>query len=62
MATRRSLTGDANVTPAVVHKQLESSRLLIAGGEAVAPDAPGLGIDWRFDEIERRTIDRRSLA
>jgi len=29
--TRRSLTGDANLTPAVVHKQLESSRLLIAG-------------------------------
>jgi L-alanine-DL-glutamate epimerase-like enolase superfamily enzyme len=33
------------------------SRLLIAGGEAVAPDAPGLGIDWRFDEIERRATD-----
>jgi L-alanine-DL-glutamate epimerase-like enolase superfamily enzyme len=30
------------------------SRLLIAAGEAVAPDTPGLGIDWRFDEIERR--------
>ena len=29
--TRRALTGDSNITPAVVHKQLESSRLLIAG-------------------------------
>lgn len=31
MVTRRALTGDASITPAVVHKQLESSRLLIAG-------------------------------
>jgi L-alanine-DL-glutamate epimerase-like enolase superfamily enzyme len=29
------------------------SRLLVAGGEAVAPDAPGLGIDWRWDEIQQ---------
>jgi L-alanine-DL-glutamate epimerase-like enolase superfamily enzyme len=34
------------------------SRLHIAAGEAVAPDVPGLGIDWRFDEIERRATDR----
>lgn len=31
MATRRALTGDTNVTPAVIHKQLEASRLLVAG-------------------------------
>ena len=31
MVTRRALAGDANITPAVVHRQLESSRLLIAG-------------------------------
>jgi L-alanine-DL-glutamate epimerase-like enolase superfamily enzyme len=36
------------------------SRLRIEAGEAIAPDTPGLGIDWRFDEIERRAIDRRS--
>jgi L-alanine-DL-glutamate epimerase-like enolase superfamily enzyme len=34
------------------------SRVLIAAGEAVAPDAPGLGIDWRWPEIEARAIDR----
>ena len=37
------------------------SRVLIAAGEAVAPDAPGLGIDWRWDEIERRTTGRHHL-
>jgi hypothetical protein len=31
MVTRRALGGDAAITPAVVHKQLEASRLLIAG-------------------------------
>ena len=30
------------------------SRLAIADGLAQAPDAPGLGIDWRWDEIRRR--------
>lgn len=29
--TRRALTGDANITPAVVHRQIEATRLLIAG-------------------------------
>jgi L-alanine-DL-glutamate epimerase-like enolase superfamily enzyme len=38
------------------------SRVLIAAGEAVAPDAPGLGIDWRWDEIERRTTGRHHLS
>ena len=38
------------------------SRVLIAAGEAVAPDTPGLGIDWRWDEIERRVIDRRTVS
>ncbi len=37
------------------------SRVLIAAGEAVAPDDPGLGIDWRWGEIERRTIDLRRI-
>jgi L-alanine-DL-glutamate epimerase-like enolase superfamily enzyme len=39
-----------------------SSRLAIVDGHAVAPDVPGLGIDWRWDEIERRTIDLRRIA
>jgi L-alanine-DL-glutamate epimerase-like enolase superfamily enzyme len=34
------------------------SRVLIAAGEAVAPDAPGLGIDWRWDEIDHRATDQ----
>jgi L-alanine-DL-glutamate epimerase-like enolase superfamily enzyme len=38
------------------------SRVLIAAGEAVAPDAPGLGIDWRWDEIERRVIERHRCS
>ena len=38
-----------------------SSRLAIEEGHALAPDAPGLGIEWRWDDIERRTIDRRRL-
>lgn len=37
------------------------SRLAIEDGHAVAPDAPGLGIAWRWDEIERRMIDRRRI-
>jgi L-alanine-DL-glutamate epimerase-like enolase superfamily enzyme len=32
------------------------SRVKIEGGFAVAPDAPGLGVDWRWDEIERRRM------
>jgi hypothetical protein len=31
MVTRKALTGDAAITPAAVHKQLEASRLLVAG-------------------------------
>jgi L-alanine-DL-glutamate epimerase-like enolase superfamily enzyme len=31
-----------------------SSRMLVADGHAVAPDAPGLGIEWRWDQIRRR--------
>jgi L-alanine-DL-glutamate epimerase-like enolase superfamily enzyme len=29
------------------------SRLVIDDGHALAPDSPGLGIDWRWNEIER---------
>ncbi len=32
-----------------------SSRLAIVDGQALAPDAVGLGIDWRWDEIARRS-------
>jgi L-alanine-DL-glutamate epimerase-like enolase superfamily enzyme len=38
-----------------------TSRLAIEDGHAVAPDVPGLGIEWRWDEIERRTIDLRRI-
>ncbi|MFM2066790.1 MAG: hypothetical protein RLZZ584_1699 [Pseudomonadota bacterium] len=33
---------------------IASSRLAIEHGQAVAPDTPGLGIAWRWDEITRR--------
>ncbi len=33
---------------------IADSRMLVAEGHAVAPDTPGLGIAWRWDEIERR--------
>jgi L-alanine-DL-glutamate epimerase-like enolase superfamily enzyme len=33
-----------------------SSRLAIESGCAVAPDAPGLGIDWRWNEIRQRAV------
>jgi L-alanine-DL-glutamate epimerase-like enolase superfamily enzyme len=31
-----------------------ASRLAIEAGHAVAPDTPGLGIAWRWDELVRR--------
>ncbi len=34
---------------------IADSRMLVADGHAVAPDTPGLGIAWRWDEIERRS-------
>jgi L-alanine-DL-glutamate epimerase-like enolase superfamily enzyme len=38
-----------------------SSRLVIEGGCAVAPDTAGLGIDWRFDELRSRTREQREV-
>jgi len=35
-----------------------TSRLVIDDGNAVAPDAPGLGIDWDFDAIAARAVAR----
>jgi L-alanine-DL-glutamate epimerase-like enolase superfamily enzyme len=37
---------------------ITTSRLAIADGCAVAPDAPGLGIDWDFDAIAARAVAR----
>jgi L-alanine-DL-glutamate epimerase-like enolase superfamily enzyme len=37
---------------------ITNSRLSIAEGFAVAPSAPGLGIDWDFAAIERRAVAR----
>ena len=31
-----------------------TSRMKIEDGHAIAPDAPGLGIAWRWDELQRR--------
>jgi L-alanine-DL-glutamate epimerase-like enolase superfamily enzyme len=33
---------------------IATSRLSIEAGHAVAPDTPGLGITWRWDELVRR--------
>jgi L-alanine-DL-glutamate epimerase-like enolase superfamily enzyme len=41
---------------------IASSRLQIEGGEAVAPDTPGLGIAWRWDEIESRAVARFDIS
>ncbi len=38
------------------------SRLAIVDGHAVAPDTPGLGIAWRWDEIERRARRAHTLS
>jgi L-alanine-DL-glutamate epimerase-like enolase superfamily enzyme len=38
-----------------------TSRLAVADGHAVAPDAPGLGIDWDFDAIAARAVARRRV-
>jgi L-alanine-DL-glutamate epimerase-like enolase superfamily enzyme len=36
-------------------------RMAIDGGMAVAPDVPGLGIAWRYDELERRASARHRI-
>lgn len=41
---------------------IADSRLAIEGGCAVAPDSPGLGITWRWDEIERRASAHHVLT
>lgn len=38
-----------------------SSRLRIEDGHACVPTSPGLGIDWLWDEIERRAVARHTL-
>jgi L-alanine-DL-glutamate epimerase-like enolase superfamily enzyme len=39
-----------------------TSRLAIENGCAVAPDAPGLGIDWDRGAIDRLAVSRRSVG
>ncbi len=41
---------------------IADSRLVIEDGHATAPDAPGLGIAWRWDEIEARSRATRRVA
>ena len=40
---------------------IASSRLPIENGHALVPHTPGLGIAWRWDEIERRAVARHIL-
>jgi L-alanine-DL-glutamate epimerase-like enolase superfamily enzyme len=37
---------------------ITTSQMVIEDGFAVAPDAPGLGIDWDFDAIDARAVAR----
>jgi L-alanine-DL-glutamate epimerase-like enolase superfamily enzyme len=37
------------------------SRVAIAEGQAVASEAVGLGIDWHWEEIDRRAVERHVL-
>jgi L-alanine-DL-glutamate epimerase-like enolase superfamily enzyme len=39
-----------------------TSRLGIEDGHALVPQAPGLGIDWIWNDIERRAVARARLA
>ncbi len=39
-----------------------SSRMLVADGHAVAPDTPGLGIEWRWEQISERAKARHRLT
>lgn len=39
-----------------------SSRLVIEDGMAVAPERPGLGIEWQHDELDRRARTRHRIA
>lgn len=41
---------------------IASSRLRIEGGRARPPEAPGLGIAWSWEEIERRAVARHRLS
>jgi L-alanine-DL-glutamate epimerase-like enolase superfamily enzyme len=65
MELHASLTAAASAARWVEYiPQLDAvatSRLAIEDGHAIAPDAPGLGIAWRWDEIERRAIDLRRI-
>ena len=41
---------------------IASSRLVIDDGHAVAPETPGLGIEWRWDEIQSRARMTNTLT
>ena len=39
-----------------------TSRMAMADGYAIAPEAPGLGIDWNFAAIERLAVARATIG
>jgi len=41
---------------------ITTSRLAMADGFAIAPDAPGLGIDWDFAAIDRLAVARATIG
>ena len=40
---------------------ITSSRMTVRDGFALAPDTPGLGIDWDFAAIDRLAASRASV-
>jgi L-alanine-DL-glutamate epimerase-like enolase superfamily enzyme len=40
---------------------IADSRLRIDKGHALPPDTPGLGIAWRWAEIEKRSVARHTV-
>ncbi len=41
---------------------ITTSRMAMADGYAIAPEAPGLGIDWNFAAIERLAVARATIG
>ena len=39
-----------------------TSRMAMSDGHAIPPDTPGLGIDWDWHAIERRTVARAAIS
>ena len=43
-------------------RAITRKEMRIENGHAIAPDTAGLGIEWRWDEIERRARARHLVS